>query len=167
VVSESEGLAKATVRGFDLCTDIYNFIAFAVTSAGPGERSAINTYSPGKFSHTSMELECKPFSCNADSPPAPILAVTAIDSQSFNFTIFPPSEPSQCALSYNITPSRSDGHVLPDITIVNSGLTTAHIIASGYDVCSIMYSFTAVTVTSAGLGERSGIISSDFLSKYS
>jgi hypothetical protein len=97
-------------------------------------------------------------------PSAPTLTITAIDFQSFNFTIFPLSEPSQCVLHYNITPTRSDGHVLPDITI-ESGGGSVTATASGYDVCNITYNFTAVAVTSAGTGERSTAINSNFLSK--
>ena len=95
------------------------------------------------------------------------MIITAVDSQSFNFTIFLLSEPSQCVLHYNITPTRSDGRVIPDITTESRGPAT--IIASGYDVCNIMYSFTAIAVTStpgAGDLERSKTISSDFLSEY-
>jgi hypothetical protein len=92
------------------------------------------------------------------------LTVITVDLQSFNFTIFPLSEPSQCVLHYNITPTRSDGLVLPDIVIESGGSVTAT--ASGYDVCNITYSFTAVAVTSAAPGERSNTINnSDFLSK--
>jgi hypothetical protein len=97
-------------------------------------------------------------------PSAPTLTVTAVDHQSFNFTIFPLSEPSQCVLHYNITPKTSDGLVLPGISIESGGSVTAT--ASGYDVCNITYSFTAVAVTSASPGERSIAINSDFLSKY-
>jgi hypothetical protein len=82
------------------------------------------------------------------------LTITAVDSQSFNFTIFPLSEPSQCVLHYNITPTRSDGHVLPDITALAAEPVT--LIASGYDVCADM-NFTAFAVSSAGASERSAV----------
>ena len=103
---------------------------------------------------------------HSGSPSAPNLNVAALDSQSFNFTIFPLSEPSQCVLHYNITHTRSDGRVIPDITTESRGPAT--VIASGYDVCNIMYSFTAIAVTSATPGdlERSKTVSSDFLSEY-
>jgi hypothetical protein len=88
---------------------------------------------------------------------APTLTITAVDSQSFNFTIFPLSEPSQCVLHYNITPTRSDGHVLPDITAwATEGVGPVTVIASGYDVCADM-NFTAITVSSAGTSERSAV----------
>ena len=38
-----------TASGFDLCTNMYNFTAFAVTSVGPGERSAVITYHPSEW----------------------------------------------------------------------------------------------------------------------
>jgi hypothetical protein len=94
------------------------------------------------------------------SPSAPTLNVATMDSQSFNFTIFPLSEPSQCVLHYNITPTRSDGHVLPDITAVaTEGVGPVTVTASGYDVCAGI-NFTAFAVTSAGRGasERSAVV---------
>jgi hypothetical protein len=91
------------------------------------------------------------------------LTVTAVDFQSFNFTIL--SEVSQCVLNYSITTMRSDGHVFPVISI-ESGQGSVTATASGYDVCNFTYNFTAVAVTSAATGERSNTINnSDFLSK--
>jgi hypothetical protein len=90
----------------------------------------------------------------AGSPSAPGLTVTVLDSQSFNFTIFPLSEP------YNITPTRSDGHVLPDITAVaTEGVGPVTVTGRDYDVCADM-NFTAFAVSSAGRGasERSAVI---------
>jgi hypothetical protein len=97
----------------------------------------------------------------AGSPSAPTLTVAALDSQSFNFTIFPLSEPSQCVLHYNITTTRSDGHVSPDTTAVaTGGVGPVTVTASGYDVCADMI-FTAFAVTSAGRGasEASAVFS--------
>ena len=97
---------------------------------------------------------------HSGSPSAPNLNVAALDFQSFNFTIFPLSEPSQCVLYYNITLTRGDGHVLPDITAVateNGGPTIAN--ASGFaDLCTDMFNFTAFAVTTAGPGERSAVL---------
>lgn len=102
---------------------------------------------------------------HAGHPSAPSLTVIAVDFQSFKFTIFPLLEHSQCVLYYNITPTRRDGHVLPDIIIESGGSVSATV--SGYDVCIITYSFTAVAVTSSAPGERSNTVNSDYLSKYS
>ena len=95
-----------------------------------------------------------------DPPSAPNLTVTAVDFQSFNFTILPTSDLSQCILQYNITPTRGDGVVLPDIIAVvneSGGHATAN--ASSYEVCNITYNFTAIAITSSGPGVRSETVS--------
>jgi hypothetical protein len=91
-----------------------------------------------------------------DSPPAPNLNVAALDFQSFNFTISPLPVPSQCVLHYNITPTGSDGRILPDITAVAS-VGPVTVTAGGFDLCTDMYSFTAFAVTSVGPSERSAV----------
>lgn len=95
----------------------------------------------------------------------------ALEVESFNFAIFPVSEPSlQCVCHYNITPTSGDGNVLTDIIVEPTGggrpLTVN---ASGFDLCRTTYSFTVVAVTLNGPGDRSGDIypeTLDFLSKY-
>ena len=96
-----------------------------------------------------------------DPPSAPNLTVTAVDFQSFNFTILPTSDLNQCVLHYNITPTRGDGVILPDIIAVvneSGGHATAN--ASSYEVCNITYNFTAIAITSSGPGVRSETVNS-------
>ena len=99
-----------------------------------------------------------------DPPSAPNLTVTAVDFQSFNFTIFPTPDLNQCVLHYNITSTKGDGVILPDIIAVvneSGGHVTAN--ASSYEVCNITYNFTAIAITSSGPGVRSETVNSNFL----
>ena len=49
MVTESGRPVTTTACGFDLCTNMYNFTAFAVTSIGPGEKSAVIIYHPSEW----------------------------------------------------------------------------------------------------------------------
>ena len=79
-------------------------------------------------------------------PSAPVLTVVPTDFETFNFVISPLSEPSDCVLSYSITPTTSDGSVLADITVEppDSG-DSIRVTMSGFDVCNTAYTFTVTT----------------------
>lgn len=81
----------------------------------------------------------------------------AYNSSSFVFIITPP-EPSQCILSYNITPTDRSGTALPDITVEVASGDIKAFIAGGFDPCNNAYNFTVVAITLAGSGERSAVI---------
>ena len=83
------------------------------------------------------------------------------DFETFKFTIFPLSEPSDCVLNYSITPTTSDGRVLADITVEppDSG-DSVTVTMSGFDACNTAYTFTVVANTLNGPGERSSPVTS-------
>ena len=77
--------------------------------------------------------------------------------QQIIFTISPPSYAGQCVLNYTITATRSDGSVVPDITVeVSDNITFSE---DGFDLCNIVYNFTVVANTLAGPGLRSAVVS--------
>ena len=94
----------------------------------------------------------------------------AVDLQTFSFTITPPSVASQCVLNYTITPTGSDGTILPDITVeVTDTEAPVTLTESGFDLCNNMYNFTVVANTFTGPGDRSAVSSPqqvDYLSTY-
>ena len=101
-------------------------------------------------------------------PSAPTLTMMAINFQSFNFIIFPPSYAGQCVLNYTITATSSDGNVLPDITVeVTDRGGPASIYGSGFDVCNTTYSFTVVAQTLTYTGGVSVAVNSVSLSSFS
>jgi hypothetical protein len=131
------------------CTD-------GLTTGSKIQNTTIIVLPAGKFWTVSSDLYLQ-YDCTG-SPSSPNLTVAALDFQSFNFIISPLPVPSQCVLHYNITPTGSDGCVLPDITAVateNVGPIT--VTASGFDLCTDMYSFTAFAVTPVGASERSAV----------
>ena len=97
-------------------------------------------------------------------PSAPVLTVVPTNYQTFNFIISPLSEPSDCVLSYSITPTTSDGSVLADITVEppDSG-DSIRVTMSGFDVCNTAYTFTVVANTLNGPGETSSSVAASKL----
>ena len=78
--------------------------------------------------------------------------------QQIIFTISPPLYAGQCALNYTITATRSDGSVVPDITVeVSDNITLSE---GGFDLCNNVYNFTVVANTFAGPGQRSAVVTS-------
>ena len=90
-----------------------------------------------------------------DLPSAPGLNVTPIDLETFNFTISPPSPPTQCISHYNIT-ANSAGYTPTEFTaevVVREEPVT--VTRSGFNFCNNSYNFSAVAATQGGIGERS------------
>ena len=70
--------------------------------------------------------------------------------QQIIFTISPPSYAGQCVLNYTISATRSDGSVVPDITVeISDNITFSE---DGFDLCNNVYNFTVVANTLAGPG---------------
>ena len=99
---------------------------------------------------------------NADlnPPPAPEMIVLPVTFQSFNFLITPSEGPGQCAGSYVISSTSSDGTVT-NLTVQVTGDRGELVdsLLSGFNLCSDTYSFTVSAVTIAGVtGEASRVI---------
>ena len=80
--------------------------------------------------------------------------MTAVDLETFNFTITPLVYSSQCVMNYTITSTDGDG-TTRDITVkVNDTEATIALIESGFNLCNNTYSFTIVANTLTDPGER-------------
>ncbi len=90
-------------------------------------------------------------------PSAPgLTVVVGGDLVSYDFTIIP-SSPSNCVLNYIITATSSDGS--RTITVPASGVDgSTPVNEGGFDVCTVMYSFTVAPVTSEGTGPSSSSV---------
>ena len=118
----------------------------------------------GEFSPTTPT---SPVHGHIGLPSSPSLTVVAESLQHIISTISLPSYASQCALNYTITATRSDGSVVPDITVeVSDNITLSE---GGFNLCNNVYNFTVVANTLAGPGQRSAVVSPEvnhFLSKF-
>jgi len=96
--------------------------------------------------------------CCAASPyvSAPELAVTALDFQTLNITVFLALESTlNCVTHYIILSSRKRTVFFSDIVAEYDGSgRPVTVTASGFDLCNIL-NFTAFAVTVAGPGVRS------------
>ena len=103
---------------------------------------------------------------HAGLPTPPTLVVTAIDMETFSFTITPPVYDTPCVTNYTITPSVS-GVITSDIVVQASDMETT-IMRDGFDMqCDNIYSFTVVANIAAGPGERSGMVTPELLNSLS
>ena len=103
---------------------------------------------------------------HAGLPSPPTLVVTAVDLETFSFTITPPVYGSQCVTTYTITPSVS-GVIISDIVVQARDMETT-IMRGGFDLqCDNIYSFTIVANTAASPGERSGMVTPDLVDSLS
>ena len=77
-----------------------------------------------------------------------MLAVTPGDTQSFSFTITPPT-PSECVVNYTITATSSDGSSRDiSVPVGVGGSAPINIVEPCFDVCGESYNFTVVPFTS-------------------
>ena len=87
--------------------------------------------------------------------------MTALNLETFSFTITPPVYDSQCVTNYTITPS-VNGVTTSDIVVEASNMEAA--MRDGFDLqCINIYSFTIVANTITGPGEMSGNVTPELV----
>ena len=103
----------------------------------------------------SLAVFAHPIMYISGRPSSPTLTVVAATLQTAIFTISPPSYAVQCVLNYTINATRSDGIVVPDITVEVNDTEAQYVIAtrSGLDFCYSIHTFTVVANTLAVPGE--------------
>ena len=87
--------------------------------------------------------------------------MTAVDLETFSFTITPPVYGSQCVTTYTIIPSVSGVTMATRDFVVEASSMEATIthMRDGFDLqCDNIYSFTVAANTAAGPGEMSRMV---------